>query len=85
MHRAIKIDQTFFFQICPNFSEYFAVTCELKLNNDFNYFVHVGTVFKRDVEGAVALLTQKYILFLNFKLVLTNISFDPHSFIWNTK
>ena len=34
----------------------------LELNNNFEYFIHVGGVLKQGVEGAAASLTNKYIL-----------------------
>ena len=37
------------------------------------------------VEGAVASLTLKYVLILNFKLIVANNCFIPHSFIWDTE
>ena len=49
--------------------------------NDFNYFIHVGRVLKREVKGAVAPHIHYYVLILNFKLITSNISFDSYSYI----
>ena len=56
----------------------------LKLNYDFKYFIHVGRVLKRGLNGSLSSLKQKYPFILNLKLTDENIYFVPHSFIWNT-
>ena len=55
------------------------------LNNNLKYFIYMGRILKRGIEGAASPYIQIYILIWNFKLVVPTPLFVSYSLIWDTE